>query len=331
MSIQLQLIKAAKRAPAHIVLPEGEDPRIVEGAIRAANEGIARITLLGSHDEVIAAASGATIPQGKVTVTDPTTAELGNFADLLVEARKGRVGPEDAPRLAREPLNFAALMVRAGLADGTLGGAVHTTADTVRAALQIIGKLPSSSIVSSFFLMALAEGRNGGPETVVFSDCALIVEPDADQLADIAIASAASFEALTGETARVAMLSFSTMGSARHANVEKVAAATQLVREKSPDLLVDGELQFDAAFVASVAASKAPVSQVAGRANVFIFPNLDAGNIGYKIAQRIGGAEAIGPSLQGLASPANDLSRGCSADDVFNMIAVTVNQVNMRR
>jgi len=329
MSIKSSLVEAAKKSPAHIVLPEGGDPRIVEGGIRAVNERIANVTVLGSEDEVRSAAAANAIPQSGFEMIDPARVDIGDMAELLVEARKGRVSLEDAQELVRQPLNYAALMVRSGKADGTLGGAVHTTADTVRAGLQIIGKMPGSSIVSSFFLMALAKGREGGEETVLFSDCALVVEPDARQLADIAIASAASYGALTGQTPRVAMLSFSTKGSAKHVNVDRVTDATALVQEKQPFLAVDGELQFDAAFVPSVGASKAPGSAVAGEANVFVFPNLEAGNIGYKIAQRIGGAEAIGPVLQGLAAPANDLSRGCSADDVFNMIAVTVNQVRL--
>jgi len=218
------------------------------------------------------------------------------------------------------------MMVRNGHADGTVGGAVATTSDTVRAALQIIGKAKSAPLVSSFFLMVLPENHPSGRDAMVFGDSGLVIDPDAQELAAIAAASAASYTQLLGDTPKVALLSFSTMGSARHAAVTKVTEAAALLKEQHPDLASDGELQFDAAFVPDVGASKAPNSATAGQANVMIFPNLDAGNIGYKIAQRIGGCDAIGPVLQGLAKPANDLSRGCVASDVTNMIAVTALQ-----
>ena len=233
---------------------------------------------------------------------------------------------EIAEKQAPDPLVFAAMLVRNDHADGTVGGAVATTSDTVRAALQVIGKAKTATLVSSFFLMVLPEGHPSGRGGMIYSDCGLVIDPSAEELAAIAQQSAASCVALMDETPKVAMLSFSTKGSARHPNVDKVTQAAALVKEQAPDLNVDGELQFDAAFVPSVGDSKAAGSSVAGHANVMIFPNLDAGNIGYKITQRIGGATAIGPVLQGLAKPANDLSRGCAADDVLHMIAVTALQ-----
>ncbi|MEP1613807.1 MAG: phosphate acyltransferase [Roseobacter sp.] len=211
-------------------------------------------------------------------------------------------------------------------AHGTLGGATTATSEIVRTALQVTGTAPNVTMVSSFFLMLLCREHHDKKGAIIFSDAGLVIDPNSEELADIAIASAGSFAALVEETPKIAMLSFSTLGSARHASVSKVADATEKVRAKRPDILLEGELQFDAAFVPEVAASKAPGSAVAGQANVLIFPNLDAGNIGYKIAQRIGGANAIGPILQGLAHPANDLSRGCSAEDVMHMIAVTAVQ-----
>jgi phosphate acetyltransferase len=313
------------------VLPEGEDIRIVSGALRAEKAGIARVTLLGDITKVKARIQEAGFSDEDATIIDPSTSgKRAEYGAKLYELRKNKISDETAAvELLRDPLAYAAMMVRVGDADGTLGGAVYTTADTVRTALQLIGKARNTNVVSSFFLMVLPKGRHGEEEVVVFSDCGLVVDPAADQLAEIAIASAASFTALTGEEARVGMLSFSTLGSAHHPNVSKVREATAIARARKPELAIDGEFQFDTAFNASVGKSKAPDSVIAGKANVFIFPNLDAGNIGYKIAQRIGGAMALGPVLQGLAKPANDLSRGCNADDVFNMIAVTVNQVRL--
>jgi phosphate acetyltransferase len=336
MSALQTLIQSAKAAPAHIVLPEGQDPRLIEGGLNAVSHGIASVTLLGPVDAITSAVKeheggSAALQSGKVSIVDPlNSSKEAEFTASILDFRAGKIADEAAAiKLVHDPLVYAAMMVRLGHADGTLGGAVYTTGDTVRVALQMIGKAKGASIVSSFFLMVLPKGRNGQEEVVVFSDCGLVVEPDAQQLAGIAIASAGNFEALTGQVALVGMLSFSTKGSARHANVSKVNEALAIAKGLAPDLKIDGEMQFDAAFDMDVGASKAPGSEVAGKANVLIFPNLDAGNIGYKIAQRIGGAMALGPVLQGLAKPANDLSRGCNAEDVFNMIAVTVNQVRL--
>ncbi len=218
---------------------------------------------------------------------------------------------------------FATLLVKTGKADGTLGGAATATAEIVRTAIQVIGPAKGARMVSSFFLMLFCKDHHEKKGAFVFSDAGLVIDPSAAEMADIARASATSFAELTGDTPRVAMLSFSTRGSAKHERVSKVTEATAMVREASPELIVDGELQFDAAFVPDVAQAKAPNSALVGNANVFVFPSLEAGNIGYKIAQRMGGAQAIGPILQGLAKPANDLSRGCSAEDILFMIAVT--------
>lgn len=315
--------------PAKIVLSEGHDPRVVAGAVQAVKAGFASVVLVGPQDTVaqqVSAANGDGL--SGITIEDPaTSAHSQDLANLYFELRKHKgVSAQVAQEQVRDPLIFSALMVRAGLADGTIGGAVCTTSDTVRAAITMIGKAPDAALVSSFFLMVLPDNHFSGVDALVFSDCGLVIDPSAPELASIAIAAAKSYAALTAQPARVAMLSFSTKGSAHHAHVDKVAKATERARELAPDLSIDGEMQFDAAFVPAVAKTKAPDSAIAGHANVMIFPNLDAGNIGYKIAQRIGGATAIGPILQGLAKPANDLSRGCSTEDVFNMIAVTVVQ-----
>ena len=336
MSALDDIVEAARAAPQRIVLAEGEDPRIVAGAVRASRDGIATITLLGRPGRVQALLGDQGVSLDSFSIIDPAETPLrGGFsAEYHVLRRHKGVDIESARAAVLDPLIFAALMVRLGHADGTVAGAVSTTADTVRAALQIIGRAPGSApgntAVSSFFLMMLDAPHHPKQGALVFADCGLVVEPDAGELAGIALASAQSFADLTGSVPKVAMLSFSTHGSARHDRVTKVIEATGLARESRPDLLIDGDLQFDSAFVPEINAAKAPGSPIGGDANVFVFPNLEAANIGYKIAQRIGGAKAIGPILQGLAHPANDLSRGCSADDVYHLIAVTGAQAAAR-
>ncbi|WP_429810250.1 phosphate acetyltransferase [Ensifer sp. B1-9] len=328
-----RILEAAKAAPRHIVLAEGEDPRIVEGGLRAVRAGLAEITLVGNRKIVAERLEAAGARPDEIRIEDPTSSPLTQrLAAAYHELRRNKgVDEAAAGEAVRSPLVFAAMMVREDAADGTVGGAVATTADTVRAALQTIGRAPHVSLVSSFFLMMLCAPHHAKKGAFVFADCGLVVDPDAAGLADIAVTSAQSFEALSGKPAKVAMLSFSTAGSAAHERVSKVVEATRLAHAAAPGLVIDGELQFDSAFVEAVSAAKAPNSALQGEANVFVFPNLDAANIGYKIAQRIGGATAIGPILQGLDKPANDLSRGCTVDDVFHMIAVTVVQASNRR
>ena len=329
MSVLDSLQTRAAASPARIVLSEGHDPRIVAAAVSAVEAKIATIILVGPTDEVTKQLSEAgSAPSDAIRIEDPATSALtAEVAQTYFEIRQHKgVSIEVAEKQARNPLVFAAMLVRNGHADGTVGGAVATTSDTVRAALQVIGKAKTAPLVSSFFLMVLPEGHPSGRGGMIYSDCGLVIDPSVEELAAIAQQSATSCLAIMNETPKVAMLSFSTKGSARHPNVDKVSQAAALVKEQAPDLDVDGELQFDAAFVPSVGESKAAGSSVAGHANVMIFPNLDAGNIGYKITQRIGGATAIGPVLQGLAKPANDLSRGCVAEDVLHMIAVTALQ-----
>lgn len=316
----------------HIVLAEGEDPRVVEGGLLAVRDGLAKITLLGDEaavgEQLRAQIGDAPTPEGLAVINPRTSEHKGALADALFERRKHKgVDRARAARDILEPLNFAALMVRTGLADGTVAGAVATTAETVRAALQMIGKHTEAGAVSSFFLMVLDPLRHGHKAgAYIFSDAGLTIEPSIEELSGIVQASADSFSLLVGEVPRVAMLSFSTLGSANHPSIDKIVAARDLARSARPDLTIEGELQFDAAFVPTVAASKAPGSAIQGDANVFVFPSLEAANIAYKIAQRIGAATAIGPILQGLDRPANDLSRGCTAEDVRDLIAVTVVQ-----
>lgn len=321
-----QIIQRAQANPQHIVLPEGDDDRIVQGAAKVVEQGIARITLLGSPTTIeqhLNNISGTP----ELDIIDPSTAtERDNYAKALYELRQHKgMTLEQAQDTIQNPLFYGAMMVRQKAAAGSVAGAAHTTADTVRAALQIIGLKKNYKLVSSFFVMLLAEAINQD-RVLLFADCGLVVDPSAEELAQIALASADSAQALLDLTPRVAMLSFSTHGSAKHPRVAKVQAATAKLKSLRPDLLCDGDLQFDAALVPAVSARKASNSALQGQANVLIFPSLEAGNIGYKIAQRLGNAQAIGPILQGLARPANDLSRGCNADDVYRMIAVTAVQ-----
>lgn len=320
-----RIIDTARHAPMRIVLCESEDERVLAAAARATREGIARILLVGDIGKTQRAAEAAHIDLAGMELIDPATSPLTDaFAETWygMRAKKGMTR-EQAVGEMRAPLGFANMMVRLGHADGSVAGAVNTTADVVRMAIQIIGVQPSFQLVSSFFLMMLCEPFHTMKGGLIFSDCALVVDPDAAQLAQIALAAADSASALLMEPPRVAMLSFSTSGSAKHAAVDKVVQATHLVQAARPELAIDGDVQLDAAIVAEIAQRKVVHSQVEGHANTLIFPNLDAGNIGYKLAERIGGAKAIGPLLQGLNRPANDLSRGCSADDIYYVIGVT--------
>lgn len=318
---------AAQRAV--IALSEGRDPRIVAGAIAAHQAGLADIILVGDKSEVEAELAAQAMSSGPgLTIHDPKRApHHESFTKAFHELRKHKgVTAEAAAKTVQDPLVYAALLVRLGHASGTVGGAVATTSDVVRTALQVIGKAPDAAIVSSFFLMYPPENSTAHGRAMLYSDCGLVIAPSAEELVAIATASAQSCRNLLRQEPKIAMLSFSTKGSAKHPDVSKVSLAADLLRQNHPDLEVDGELQFDAAFAPDVGEKKSPGSSVAGQANVMIFPNLDAGNTGYKISQRLGGYSAIGPILQGLAQPANDLSRGCSADDVLEMIAVTVLQ-----
>ena len=322
-----EMKKKAKMNKKTIVLPESMDRRTFEAAAEILAEDYANLVIIGTPEEIAKNSEGLDV--SKATFVDPATYEKTEYyIDQLVELRKAKgMTKEQATELLNTGYMFyACMMVKCGDADGVVSGACHSTANTLKPALQIIKTKPGTKLVSAFFVMDVPNCDMGSNGTFIFGDSGLVQNPNADELAAIAVSSAESFKALVGEEPKVAMLSHSTKGSAKHADVDKVVEATRIANEMAPQYKIDGELQADAAMVPSIAASKAPGSDVAGEANVLIFPDLDAGNIGYKLVQRLAKAEAYGPLCQGIAKPVNDLSRGCSAQDIAGVVAITAVQ-----
>lgn len=318
----------AREAQKRIVLPEGIDPRVVKAAADVRARGLAIPVVLGNPEKVAEIAKEKNIDISGIEIVDPeTSAKRQEYANLLFELRKAKgMTADEAYALAGKTLYYGVLMVKAGDADGEVSGATHSTADTVRPALQVLKTAPGVSLVSAFFVMIVPNCEFGENGLFIYSDCGLVMNPTAPELAEIAVCSGRTIGTLFGMEPRVAMLSFSTKGSAKDPLVDKVMEATRLAREKAPEMMIDGELQADAALVPWVAKSKAPGSAVAGQANVLIFPDLQAGNIAYKLTERLAKAEAYGPILQGIAKPINDLSRGCDSEDIVNVVAITAVQ-----
>lgn len=320
------LKERAKKDIKTIVLAEGEELRTIQCAAIVKKEGYAKNILLGNPDKIKSIAAAENLDIDGVEIINPAE---GNeeYAQLFAELRKKKgVTIEQARETVKDPLYYGNMMVKTGVADGMVAGAVNSSANVIRPALQILKTAPGTKLVSAFFIMNVPNCTYGNDGTFIFADCGLNQDPTADEVSEIAISSANSYKQLIGDEPKVAMLSYSTYGSAKSDLVTKMQEATRLAKEKAPELALDGELQLDAAIVDTVAKQKAPASKVAGQANVLVFPNLDAGNIGYKLTQRLAKAEAYGPVLQGIAKPVNDLSRGCVAEDIAGVVAITAIQ-----
>lgn len=328
MSLMDEIKLKAKQNKKHIVLPEGTEERTVQAAQKVVDQGLAALTLLGDPAAIRKVAEKYGVSLNGIQLVDPAASvDYARYTQMFYEMRKDKgISQEKAAAMIKDPLFFGAMMIKDGKADGMVAGAISTTGDTLRPGLQIIKTAKGISVVSSCFIMELPNKTYGDNGVMVFGDCAVNPNPTAEQLAAIAVSTAATAKALCGLEPRVAMLSFSTKGSAKHELVDKVSKATALVHEIAPSLNVDGELQADAALVKKVGQLKSPGSPVAGKANILIFPDLQAGNIGYKLVQRLAGAEAIGPICQGFRAPINDLSRGCSVEDVISVVAITAVQ-----
>lgn len=329
MDLIKQIVERAKSCKQRIVLPEGTEKRTIQAADELIGDGVADIILIGNEKEVKNLAVEMNLKNiDKATIIDPAKYEKKEtYTNLLFELRKAKgMTIEQASKLAEDPLYIGCLMIKNGDADGEIAGAQNTTGDVLRPALQIIKTAPGISVVSGAFLMFTSQKQYGKDGLIVVADCAVTPDPTAPQLAEIAVATGHTARALVGEEPQVAILSFSTKGSAKHPLVDKVIEATKIAQQLDPTMNIDGELQADAALVPSVGSQKAPESKVAGKANVLVFPSLEVGNIAYKLVQRLGNAEAVGPILQGMAAPVHDLSRGCSVSDIYNMAAIAANQ-----
>lgn len=320
-----QMKERAKTDIKTIILPEAEDLRVIQAASKVEEEGFAHIILIGNEEATLRLAEENGVNLENVKIVDPEKSEkFDEYANYLYELRKEKgMTEEEARNLVKTPIYFGMMMVKSDDADGLVSGAAHSTSDTLRPALQILKTAPGTKLVSAFFLMVVPNCEYGENGIFVFADSGLNENPDSESLAEIAASSAKSFENLVGKESRIAMLSYSTYGSAKSELTEKVINATNILKERYPELKADGELQLDAAIVPEVGKSKAPGSEIAGTCNTLIFPDLDSGNIGYKLTQRLGKAEAYGPLCQGIAKPVNDLSRGCSSDDIVGVVAIT--------
>jgi len=325
MSFIEDIISRARQETKTIVLPEATDIRTLKATDKILKEDFCKIILIGNKEEVLNIAKENSLDISKAEIIEPSTSEdYPKYVDAFYELRKHKgMTEEKAKELMLDPVFFGMMMVKQEKADGLVSGAAHSTADTLRPALQILKTAPGTKLVSTFSIMVVPNCEFGENGVFAFADCGLNQNPNSEELSEIAISTAKSFKQIIGKEPRVAMLSYSTMGSAKAEEVDKVRIATQLAKEKAPDLAVDGEMQFDAAIVPEIAKSKAPESKVAGKANTLVFPDLQAGNIGYKLVERLAKAEAYGPICQGMAKPVNDLSRGCKAEDIVGVVAIT--------
>lgn len=329
MDLVSKIKENARKHGMRIVLPEGTEIRTLKAADQVIGEGLANIILIGNPDQIFAMAKENNLNNiAQSTIVNPVNhAKKEQYTDLLFELRKSKgLSREDASKLVEDPLYLAVLMIKSGDADGEVAGADNATGDVLRPAFQIVKTLPGISVVSGAFIMILNDKEFGEDGLMVFADCAVHPNPTARELAEIAVATGHTTRAIAGFEPKIAMLSFSTKGSAKHEMVDKVVEATKIAKEMAPDMMIEGELQSDAAIIPEIGQKKAPGSKIAGSANVLVFPTLETGNIAYKLVQRMAHAEAIGPVLQGMAAPINDLSRGCSVSDIVNLVAITANQ-----